>query len=161
MEKIIFIGYLVNAKGIEMDEAKIKAIQEWSTPATVSEVRSFYDLASFYIRFFKDFSTLTAPLTKIMKKMVGFKSDDDQEKTFNLLKKMLIIAPLLVLPNLTKTFEIECDALGIGIEAVLMQEKQSIAYFNEKLNGATLNYQTYDKRVVCICEDLRDLELLS
>jgi hypothetical protein len=38
MEKIIFIGYLVNAKGIEMDEAKIKAIQEWSTPATVSEV---------------------------------------------------------------------------------------------------------------------------
>ena len=93
--------------------------------------------------------------------MVGFKSDDDQEKTFNLLKKMLIIAPLLALPNLTKTFEIECDALGIGIEAVLMQEKQSIAYFNEKLNGATLNYQTYDKRVVCICEDLRDLELLS
>jgi hypothetical protein len=96
-----------------------------------------------------------------MKKMVGFKSDDDQEKTFNLLKKMLIIAPLLALPNLTKTFEIECDALGIGIEVVLMQEKQFIAYFNEKLNGATLNYQTYDKRVVCICEDLRDLELLS
>jgi hypothetical protein len=40
-----------------------------------------------------------------------------------LLKERLISAPLLSLPDFTKTFKIECDAMSIGIEVDLMQEK--------------------------------------
>ena len=39
----------------------------------------------------------------------------------------------------------ECDALGVKIRAVLIQENQFIAYFNEKLSGAWLNYSTNGK----------------
>jgi hypothetical protein len=106
-----------------MDEAKIKVIQEWPTPKTINEVRSFHGLASFYIRFVKDFSTLATIVTETVKKMVGFKWNGDKKKACNLLKERLISAPLLSLPDFTKTFEIECDALSIGIEADLMQEK--------------------------------------
>jgi hypothetical protein len=63
MDKIIFLGYVVNAKGIEMEKAKVKAIQEWPTPKSITAIRSFRGLASFYRRFVKDFSTITSSLT--------------------------------------------------------------------------------------------------
>jgi hypothetical protein len=44
MEKIVFLGYVVTAQGIEMDEVKVKAIQDWLIPKSVSEVRRVMDL---------------------------------------------------------------------------------------------------------------------
>jgi hypothetical protein len=108
MEKIIFLGYVVSLKSIEMDGGKARVIQEWPTFMSIIEVRSFQGLISSYWRFVKDFSTLIAFLTKIIKNSIGFKWGKKQENGFNLLKEKLISTPLLSLSKFTKTFEIEC-----------------------------------------------------
>ncbi|KAI3472895.1 hypothetical protein Pfo_030915 [Paulownia fortunei] len=133
-DKLVFLGFVVSAKGIEVDEEKVNAIQDWPTPTMVNQVRSFHGLTSFYRRF----------------KNVPFKWGHEQEKVFKLIKDKLTNAPLLVLPNFTKMFKIECDASGIGIGGVLMQEGRPVAIFSENLSGATLNYPTYDKELYAL-----------
>ena len=154
-DKLVFLGFVVSAQGIQVDEEKIRAIQEWPSPTSIGEVRSFHGLASFYRRFVPQFSSIAAPMTEVIKKNAEFKWGKAQEDAFQLLKYKLTHAPVLSLPNFSKSFEIECDASGVGIGAVLMQEGRPVAYFSEKLNGATLSYPTYDKELYALVRALQ------
>nr|XP_027113049.1 uncharacterized protein LOC113731782 [Coffea arabica] len=123
-DQLVFLGFVVSKQGIKVDEEKVKAIREWPTPSTVGE------------------------------KNEPFVWRDAQVRAFQILKHQLTHAPLLALPCFDKMFEIECDASGVGIGAVLMQEGKPIAYFSEKLNGAALNYSTYDKELYSLIRAL-------
>ena len=154
-DHVVFLGFVVSANSVKVDEEKVKAIQEWPTPKTMSEVRGFHGLASFYRRFVKDFSTLVAPLNEIVKKNVGFKWGEKQEEAFAALKHKLTNAHILVMPNFAKYFEIECDASNVGIGAILLQDGHPIAYFSEKLSGVAFNYSTYDKELYVFVRALK------
>ena len=68
VDSIVFLGFVVNKKGVHVDPEKIKAIQEWPTPKNVGDVMSFHGLASFYRRFVPNFSSLASPLNELVKK---------------------------------------------------------------------------------------------
>jgi hypothetical protein len=101
----------------------------------------------FYRRFVKDFSTIAAPLNELTKKGVPFSWGTRQQNAFDMLKVKLTHAPLVQLLDFNKTFEVECDACGIGLGGVLLQERKHVAYFSEKLSGPVLNYSTNDKEL--------------
>jgi hypothetical protein len=84
-------------------------------------VRSFLGLAGFYRRFLKDFSTIATPLHELTKKSATVTWTAPYHNAFDILKDKLTHAPLLQLPDFSKTFELECDASGISLGGVLLQ----------------------------------------
>jgi hypothetical protein len=103
----------------------------------------------------RDFSTIAAPLHELTKNGVPFRWGPSQQQAFDALKLKLTQAPLLQLPDFDKTFELECDASGIGIGGVLIQGGKPVAFFSENLHGPTLNYSTYDKELYTLVRVLQ------
>jgi len=121
VDSVVFLGFIVNKNGVHVDLEKIKAIQEWSTLQNVGDLRSFHGLANLYKRFVPNFSSLASPLNELVKKDTQFCWTEKQDQAFKRLKAQLTNAPILALPNFAKTFELECDASGVGIGVVLLQ----------------------------------------
>jgi hypothetical protein len=107
-------------QGIEVDEVMIEAIKSWPILATLTQLQSFLRLARFYRCFMRDFSIIVAPLNDLTKKGVSFHWGASQDQAFHTLNDKLTHGPLLQLPDFSKTFELECDASGIGIRGVLL-----------------------------------------
>ncbi|KAL5544161.1 hypothetical protein UlMin_007945 [Ulmus minor] len=68
--RINFLGHIIERGQIRMDMKKVRAIQEWKTPANVKELRSFLGLANYYRRFLEEYSKTVAPLTELLKNCV-------------------------------------------------------------------------------------------
>ncbi|KAI3712329.1 hypothetical protein L1987_70880 [Smallanthus sonchifolius] len=144
LHEIQFLGYVVNEKGITVDPSKIVAVEDWSSPKTPSEIRSFLGLAGYYRRFIEDFSRIALPMTKLTRKERKFVWGPEQESTFQLLKEKLTKAPILSLPDGTEDFVVYSDASHSGLGCVLMQRGKVIAYASRQLKTHEVNYLTHD-----------------
>ncbi|GJR76182.1 putative reverse transcriptase domain-containing protein [Tanacetum coccineum] len=103
----------------------IKAVKNWASPTTPTEIHQFLGLVGYYRRFIKDFSKIAKSLTELTQKNKKYIWGKDQETTFQLLKQKLSEAPILALPKGNDDFFVYCDASLQGLEAVLMQREEN------------------------------------
>ena len=133
LKEVQFLGHILSAEGVAVDPSKVKDVLDWKPPTTVHQVRSFLGLAGYYRRFILDFSKVSKSITELLKNQVKFAWSSDCEEAFQTLKRLLTTAPVLAQPDIKKPFDVYCDASGIGIGCVLMQEGRVIAYASRQL----------------------------
>ena len=150
----IVLGHRISARGIEVDKAKIEAIEKLPPPSSVKGIRSFLGHAGFYRRFIKDISQIAKPLSNLLVHGIPFEFDSQCLHAFSVLKDKLISAPIVVAKDWSYPFELMCDASDFAIAAVLGQKRvkifQVIYYASRTLNDAQLNYATTEKELLAI-----------
>ncbi|KAL8104850.1 hypothetical protein AgCh_028861 [Apium graveolens] len=150
LTEVQFLSHVISKEGIKVDPVKIEAVSKWEQPKTPTEIRSFLGLAGYYRRFVKDFSKIASPLTKLTRKNEKFAWTEKCEESFQELKRRLVTAPVLALPNETGNFVIYSDASLKGLGCVLMQHDEVIAYASRQLKPHEQKYPVHDLKLAAI-----------
>ena len=152
--EITYLGHIVSNKGIATDPKKIKAIQLWPRPTTVTEVRKFTGLTNYYRKFIHGYANVAQPLHDLVsgknakKKCSSIEWTDDCEVAFQKLKELCSNTPLLAYPDYRQKFKLYTDASESGLGAVLTQTKEDnlerpVAYTSRTLSKSEQNYDTH------------------
>lgn len=145
LKKLKYLGYIVGGGCLMTNPEKVNAIAEFPKPKNTRQIRQFLGVAAWYQRFIRNYSSVASPLSDLLKKRQKFIWSESAQTSFDNLKNALISAPILVNPDFTKRFYIQCDASSTGVGSVLFQVSDSgvenpIAYMSKKLNSAQRNY---------------------
>ena len=135
---------------VATEASKISGVQQWPVPSNLKELRGFLGLTGYYRKFIRHYGLISKPLTQLFKKGIIFQWTPDTNEAFLLLKKALMEAPVLAIPDFAKTFVLETDASDQGLGAALMQEGHPIAYLSKPLCKKNQALSTYEKECMAI-----------
>jgi hypothetical protein len=155
LKEVVFLGHIVSKGGISMDPRKIQDVLSWNAPMSVGDIRSFLGLVGYYRRFIEGFSKIRKPMIELLEKDKKFMWTPAYEACFQELKKRLTTAPILVMPDMERSFSIYCDALGEGLGCVLMEDGHVVAYASRQLRKHEVNYLTHDLELVAVVHVLK------
>lgn len=152
--RVSYLGHIISKDGISTDPEKVRAVAEWPVPATVTELRSFLGLCSYYRRVIQNFAAVAKPLHRLTEKGRKFLWNKEAQEAFEVLRNKLITAPILALPDITKPFVLDTDASNEAIGAVLSQNidgtERVIAYASRTLTKSERKYCVTRKELLAV-----------
>ena len=124
---------------------KVEAIQALVIPKTCKQLRQFIGTINFYHDMWKNLSELLASLTALTSKNVKYDWEDEHQKCFDAIKRVVVREVFLAYPDFNAPFEIHTDASKLQIDAVISQKGKPIAFYSQHMNSAQQNYTTTEK----------------
>ena len=149
-----FLGHVVGAQGLRVDPKKVSIVQDWPVPKTRTELQQFWGLANYFRKFIMGWAALVAALQAQLKQSNTFTWSEECGRASAGVKKALCNAPVLALPGLNKPFEVICDACGVGLGAVLLQNGRPIAFEGKRMSPAEQNYGVGEQELLAVIHAL-------
>lgn len=153
-EEVSYLGHVISSDGVRPNPEKIKAVEHFPVPKTPKNIKEFLGLIGYYRRFIPNVASRAKPLTKLLRKNQSFIWEDEQQASFEDLRKCLCQEPILQYPDFEQPFILTTDASNGAIAAVLSQGKLGsdlpIAYASRCLNRAEMNYSTTEKECLAV-----------
>ena len=153
-KQISFLGHTVSQQGIAVDPSKTDKIMKFPQPTTITELKRFLGLCSYYRRFVQNFSKIAQPLNALLRKNTNFIWSNDCENSFKTLKTHLVTPPVLRYPDFKKDFIVQTDASGKALGAVLSQiyedGEHPIAFASRTLNTAESKYPAIELEALAV-----------
>ena len=160
-KRVAYLGHIVGEEGVSTDPAKIRSVVDWPAPRTIGRVRSFLGLSSYYRRFVRGFADIAKPLYTLTERSnQPFQWTSESEQAFQMLKEVLMRAPVLAYPTREDPFVLDTDASNKGIGAVLSQiqdgQERVVAYYSRVLHKAERRYCVTRKELLGVVEGVRN-----
>ena len=121
--QVEYLGHIVSKHGVSVDLKKTEAVKEFPWPVDLRTLRSFVGLVSYYWWFVPNFSHVAGPLYALTKKDMQLVWSESCKEASVALKQLSTEPPRMAFPNFSKDFQLETDASGEGLGAVLAQEQ--------------------------------------
>ena len=157
--QVHYLGHIVSAEGIHTEPDKVKTIQDWPAPTTVTQVKSFIGLASYYRRFIHNFADIATPLHRLSSKNTKFDWSSECQAAFEELKRRLTSAPILAYPAEEGQFILDTDASAFAMGGVLSQvhndEEHVIAYGSKSFKKEERNYCVTRRELLAVVHFLK------
>jgi hypothetical protein len=145
--EVAYLGHVINEKGVSMDIDKVEAVRPWPLPRIVCTVRGFLGLTGHYRKFIHSYSEITAPLTQLLK-WEAFRWTPVADLAFTTLKATLMMTPVLLLPDFSKAFVVDCNASGSRIGVLLDQGAGPIAFFSHTIVPHHSKLAAYERELI-------------
>ena len=145
-----YLGHRIDADGLHPLQDRVRAIKEAPTPTSVSTLKSYLGMLTYYSRFLPNLSTTLHPLYLLLRKDAPWKWGVDQEKTFAASKELLTSESCLTHFDSSLELTLACDASAYGLGAVLSHKmpdgsERPIGYASHTLNSSERNYSQLEK----------------
>ena len=153
---IHFLGHSVSNGTLAPIASQVSKFLDLKTPSTKKQVRSLMGLISYYRAFIPEFSTITSPLTALLRKGSPEKTvwTPECQTALQRIQTLLSEDPILVIPDIYHEFVVRTDASDYGIGAVLLQERQGVLmpcrYAGRKLLPRETSYSAIEREALAI-----------
>ena len=157
--RVGYLGHILSANGISTDPRKTEAVSTWPPPASLSELRSFLGLCSYYRRFIASFAAIAKPLHKLLEAGQAFEWTSEMQQAFQELKERLVGAPILSYPLPDAPFTLDTDASSHAIGGVLSQiqdgQEKVIAYYSQTLSRPQKQYCVTRRELLAVIKSVQ------
>lgn len=147
-DSINFLGHIISSEGIKQDPKKLESLTKLPIPKNVKEMRRVLGMLGYYRKFIKNFSLIAEPLTRLTKKDVEFKWEEEQQKAFDCLIEQLKANATLVHFDHKNETRLKTDASKAGVAGILLQlsddEWKLVACCSRRLSSSEENYGITD-----------------